>query len=135
MLNLSLGFLDDEIVEIPGGVLRSGASFVIDTDNDLPMTPEYNGSIGLQYTHNMDAAGRLVFRADYSFKDDYYTRIENVSETLEDNYNVVNASIRWVSANERWEVGVWARNLTDELYYKARRIFETLGAKDSAALR
>lgn len=127
LINLSLGSLDDEIKEIPGGVLRSGASFTIDRDNSLPMTPKFNGSIGMQYAHNMRESGQLMFRIDYAFKDDYYTRIENAFETLEDNYNVVNASVRWVSANERWEAGLWARNLTDELYYKARRIFETLG--------
>ncbi len=126
MLQASFGLLDDEIDEVVGGLLQSG-SFAITTANDLPMTPDYSGSIGAQYTHVMANAGRLVFRADYSFKDDYYTRVENLAETLEDNYNNLNASIRYVSANQRWEVGLWARNLTDELYYKARRIFESLG--------
>lgn len=127
VVNVSLGILDDEIKSVVGGLLRSG-SFDITTDNDLPMTPKISGTIGAEYTFNMEDAGRIVVRADYSFKDDYYTRVENAVETLEDNYSNLNASVRWVSADDQWEVGVWARNLTDELYYRSRSILESIGS-------
>ena len=127
VVNVTLGILDDEIESVVGGLLRSG-SFDITRDNDLPMTPEISGTIGGEYTYNLDSAGRIVVRADYSFKDDYYTRVENAVETLEKNYRSLNASVRWVSADDRWEVGVWGRNLTDELYYRSRVIFESIGS-------
>ena len=127
VVNASLGILDDEIKDVTGGSLLSG-SFRITEDNDLPMTPDYNGSIGAEYTHNIANGAQVVVRADYSFKDDYYTRIENIVETEEKNYKNLNASIRYISPEGRPEVGVWGRTLTSELYYKARRIFESLGA-------
>ena len=46
----------------------------------------------------------------------------------EKNYQRLNASVRYISPEGRPEVGVWGRNITYELYYKARRIFESLGA-------
>ncbi len=126
VVNASLGILDDKIKDVTGGVLVSG-SFQITKDNDLPMTPDYNGSIGAEYTYRVSNGGQLKFRADYAFKDDFYTRVENIRETKETNYNQLNASIRYLSPDERWEFGLWGRNVTDELYYKARRIFESLG--------
>jgi iron complex outermembrane receptor protein len=99
------------------------------------MTPDKNFSIGGQYTRQTDNGGQLLMRADYAFKDSYYTRVENISETKEDNYRVVNASVRYISPNGRWELGLWGRNLTDELYYKARRIFESLGTTFGTPVR
>ncbi|MDH3640717.1 MAG: TonB-dependent receptor [Gammaproteobacteria bacterium] len=126
VVNASLGILDDKIKEVTDGSLLSG-SFRITEDNDLPMTPNFNGSIGAEYTHMIDNGGQVIVRADYAFKDDFYTRIENIVETEEKNYQTLSASVRYLSANGRWEVGVWGRNVTDETYYQARRIFESLG--------
>ena len=133
-INASLGTLQDDIESVTGGVLNSG-SFEITTASDLPMTPDKNFSIGGQYTRQTDNGGQLLMRADYAFKDSYYTRVENISETKEDNYRVVNASVRYISPNGRWELGLWGRNLTDELYYKARRIFESLGTTFGTPVR
>lgn len=134
VINASLGTLDDEIDDVEGGLLMSGR-FTITESNDLPMTPDFSGSIGAEYTYRIANGGRVVARADYAFKDDYYTRVENIRETLEDNYQNLNASIRYISADERWEVGLWGRNVTDELYYKARRIFESLGTTFGTPVR
>ena len=134
VVNASLGILDDEIKSVTGGTLVSG-SFTITDDNDLPMTPDYSGSLGAQYTFSLGSIGQLVARADYAFKDDYYTRIENIKETEETNYQVLNASIRYLSPDQRWEVGLWGRNVTDEVYYKARRIFESLGTTFGTPVR
>ena len=134
VVNASLGILDDKIKSVTGGTLVSG-SFTITKDNDLPMTPDYSGSLGAQYTFNLGNIGQLVARADYAFKDDYYTRIENIKETEETNYQVLNASLRYLSPDQRWEVGLWGRNVTDEVYYKARRIFESLGTTFGTPVR
>lgn len=134
VVNASLGILDDKIKSVTGGTLVSG-SFTITKDNDLPMTPDYSGSLGAQYTFNLGNIGQLVARADYAFKDDYYTRIENIKETEETNYQVLNASVRYLTPDQRWEVGLWGRNVTDEVYYKARRIFESLGTTFGTPVR
>jgi iron complex outermembrane receptor protein len=134
VINASLGILDDKIKDVVGGSLLSG-SFRITEDNDLPMTPDFNGSIGGEYTHQLGNGAQVVVRADYAFKDDYHTRIENIVETEEKNYQTLSASVRYISPERRWEAGVWGRNITDEVYYKARRIFESLGTTFGTPVR
>ncbi|MDE0366746.1 MAG: TonB-dependent receptor, partial [Gammaproteobacteria bacterium] len=65
----------------------------------------------------------LTLRGDYSTKDDFYTRTENTLEAFTDDYEILNASITYKSADEKWSLGVRARNLTDEFYFESRTTF------------
>lgn len=124
-LSINAGFLDDEIDSLKG-VLISNLT-VIGKGNELPMTPDWTFSLMAKYEMPLSSGALLSFRADYAVKDEYYTRAENVSETLIDNYKNLNLNGTYVSADATWEASVGVRNATDAEYYQSATPFATFG--------
>jgi iron complex outermembrane receptor protein len=122
-VGVNLGILDDEIDSFRGTLVSSGIT--ITKSNDLPFTPDWTLSLTAAYDIPLPNGAAIALRSDYAIKDDYYTAIENIEETLEDNYRVLNASIRYISADELWSVGIMGRNVTDEDFFQSRTIFDS----------
>ena len=54
---------------------------------------------------------------DTSYKDDVsYDIVNQPMETLEDGYWITNARAGISSANGKWGVHLWGKNITDEVY-------------------
>ena len=114
-VNLNMGWLDDDIKQLDGGLLTS-AGFQITRDTDLPYTPKLNWNLGASYAIDLPAGSELLARIDWKFVDEQFYRIENLSDSFEDAYNLVNASIQYTLAGARWELVLGVRNLNDEQY-------------------
>jgi iron complex outermembrane receptor protein len=123
MLGLNLGWLDDEIDSFRGTLVSSGIT--IEKDNDLPYTPDWTLALTAGYEMPLAGGATINLRADYSAKDKYYTSIENVVETLEEDYRLLSASVTYTSADDHWSFGLMGRNLTDEDFYQSRTLFES----------
>ena len=72
--------------------------------------PEFTASISADYTiaalgGDVTFAGNVYHNGGYSWGVD--DRIE------QDSYQVVNATITWVSPDDRYEVALWGKNLGD----------------------
>ncbi len=122
---VNFGLLDDEIDSLEGVLVSN--TVVISEDNDLPNTPDWTLALMLKYDVPLPNGARLSFRADYSTKDDYYSRAENIEELLIDDYRNLNVSGKYLSADGNWEFGVGLRNATDEEYYQSATPFATFG--------
>ena len=122
MVGVNLGLLDDEIKSLVGGELVS-SGITITEDFDLPFSPSWTLAITVAYDFQLPNGATLTLRGDYSAKDDYYTRTENTDEAFTDDYEIVNASLTYRSPDEKWSLGVRARNLTDEFYFESRTTF------------
>ncbi len=122
MVGVNLGLLDDEIKSLVGGELIS-SGITITEDFDLPFSPSWTLAITVAYDFQLPNGATLTLRGDYSAKDDYYTRTENTDEAFTDDYEIVNASLTYRSPDEKWSLGVRARNLTDEFYFESRTTF------------
>ena len=120
-LGINLGFLNDKIDSFKGTLVSSGITLT--KSNDLPFTPDYTLSLTAAYDIPLDNGAGVTLRADYSLKDDYYSRTENIPEVFEDNHKTMNLSARYFSAGNKWEAGVIVRNATDEFYFQSRSIF------------
>ena len=72
--------------------------------------PEHKFAVSTQYTWPLEGRGQIVARADYTWSDD---RIAVTDGEVPD-YGLTNARISWFSQDEKWEVGLWGTNLTDE---------------------
>lgn len=78
--------------------------------NRLTRVPEFTASISADYTiaalgGDVTFAGNVYHNGGYSWGVD--DRIE------QDSYQVVNATITWVSPDDRYEVALWGKNLGD----------------------
>lgn len=62
------------------------------------------------------AGGRVVVHLDGTYASRQYFELMNEDRIAQSSYALANARIAFHGADERYEVGVWGRNLTDEFY-------------------
>ena len=83
--------------------------------NNLPNSPENTIKLGAAYTWNLDAIrGALTVRWDYYWQDDSYAREFNTKADQIDSWDQHNAQLIYESANGRWLVRAFIRNIEDE---------------------
>jgi len=96
--------------------------------NQLPRAPEW--SVTLSYEHQLvlTDGSTLTPWLSVHWQDDYYLRPFNLDKTVdfdtgqlterytdrEDAYTTVDLNVRYTSADERWYLEVYGKNLTDE---------------------
>ena len=85
------------------------------TGNDLPYAPEFKIFASAQYEFSVGSQGHQMYvRWDYSDTDGYFTHPENTPIVREvDGYDVNNARVGLISADDTWDIAVWAKNLSD----------------------
>lgn len=88
--------------------------------NDLRRTPETSWSIVNDFSWDMADAGSVNAMIQYSSTDGYHFDNENNPRTKNDDYQVWNASVNWMSADNQWEVSLWGKNLGDEDYFAGK---------------
>ncbi|MEM7583551.1 MAG: TonB-dependent receptor [Acidobacteriota bacterium] len=121
-LTASLGLLDTEFTEFPGG----GIGGTDASGNELPYAPENSFSFGIGKIWQIGGPV-IVARASYSHTAAQFTSPANVSEQplatggsvpfgRLDAYDVTNARLGLISKSGKFELYLWGRNLTDEIY-------------------
>ncbi len=78
----------------------------------LLFSPDFAGSIALDYSYFVDGYGELRSYISYSYKDDHLYQEGFEQES----YGLVDARVSFLTEGEEWEVAVFANNLTDEAY-------------------
>jgi iron complex outermembrane receptor protein len=124
---------DSSGVELEGTLLL-GENFrldaavgYIDVDVDdpvavAPLTPEWTVAISPQYTVNLSNGGSVLLRADWTFRDEMYGEPtpDPARFTQIDSRDLLNLNVTYVSADGKWTLGAYGRNVTDERYDQAR---------------
>jgi iron complex outermembrane receptor protein len=99
----------------PGSVSLDG--------NDLPRAPEWTANFVARYVAPM-ANGDLILQTDWVYRDEYSMFLYDSREFHADSFLEGGLNIGYVT--ERWEVGVYGRNITDELKLIAAIDFNNL---------
>ncbi len=130
---LAFSFLDAEIKEwIFNGV-------DISADRAIQNTPEEMAYVGLSYQFGLPTGG-LTASINWSYKGDIVQFEAPAPVIDQESYSLVNASIVWLSDDERWLVGLHGKNLTDEDVKTAGYCFgsggcgTTLGLQDNTTV-
>ena len=84
--------------------------------NLLRRAPERTWSVSPRFSMLMDSGASFEVLATASYTDEYHMEISNDPRGLEPDVTVVNASIRYASADDRWDAMLWGKNVTDELF-------------------
>lgn len=100
----SFSTLDGEFVE--GG----------NAGNDLPRAPETSWSLAPRLSIPLAGGAALDVGVTASYTDEFHFEISNDARGLEEDVTVVDASAKYSSADENWDVTLWGKNLSDELY-------------------
>jgi len=134
-LTANLGLLDaeyDELTEAQAGGLSNNSAgcpgtavltgqALIDCALDLELknAPDYKANIAAIYTHPFNS-GDLSFSGDISFEDDSFSLVaNNPRSAFVDIPTLINARIAYKPDEGFWNVALWAKNLTDEEYWRA----------------
>jgi outer membrane receptor protein involved in Fe transport len=119
-MNGSLGYLDFQFDDFKNGQCNQGQTptepggFCDYTGKTNQYVADWSGNIGVTYEHPLSE--KLLFR---STLDTQFTTSYNPSQNLDprvkqDAYAIWNLRVALASADEKWEVALLGRNLTDE---------------------
>jgi len=134
-LTANLGLLDAEYTQLTeqqaGGLTNASAGCPGTTplagqalincalDLDLKNAPDYKANIAAIYTYPL-SAGDLTLSGDVSFEDDHFTLVANSPESAFSRIpTLINARVAFTPDDSFWNVALWAKNLTDEEYFRA----------------
>ncbi len=125
-LGLNLAFLNAEYDSFPAASLPGGA--VIDaSSNALNNSPDFSGGAFAQYTHEL-ANGLFYIRGEYSTKSEVFFTVDNNNVERQDSYDLFNAFAGYSSADGRYSVELFGRNLGDEEYITSSGSFTLVPA-------
>lgn len=85
----------------------------------LNNAPEIVAFGGMLYTWTLDNGLGLEFNFDAEYSDSYYANLRQSPQDIQDSYTKLNAGIRLIDADDRWDVSLLGRNLTDEYTFMA----------------
>ena len=106
-LQLGLGLLDTKVKD-----LDFGFGLI---DRDTAFSPKFKLSGLARYTWPV-GSGSLAVQGDFRYVDNHNFNLVAPPVLQEGNYTVANARLSYIGADERWDVSIFADNITDEEY-------------------
>ena len=85
-------------------------------DTVMPLSPKWDLSILARYQWPVPWGGHMALQGSVTYNSKQYFDAYNSPSHLEDGYAVGNARLSWYSEDEKWEVSVFAENITDTIY-------------------
>ena len=118
----SLATLDAKVKEgfITGGLTDASGKI-------LPSSPKYSGSLSLDWEAVSLPAFRLRLHGDGTYSSRQYFELYNEQRISQGGYAILNARASLLSHDDKWEFGIWGRNLADKLYFTNEIDFQALG--------
>ena len=88
------------------------------SDREFANVPDWTANLMAQYQHEFNNTSKLRLRADLSYKGEIFYTNDEASNSFDrlnaDSYTIYNAGITYITADDKWEFGVFGRNLGDE---------------------
>ena len=114
VVTANVGWLDTEYTDVVFDINGDGAVDSIDEGLDIARAPEWTYSVGL--VHDMQLGSwSMVSRISYSHRDEQWFDDDN--EGILPEQDIVDAGIDFYSNNGKWEIGIYGKNLTNEVYW------------------
>ena len=98
---------------------------------EVPFSPEWNGGVSFTYFQDLSSGGSITYNVNAHYQDEFETSpapasfqggtldnpiLKQKANTQAEERTLVNAFVTWESSNSEFEVSVYGKNLTDELY-------------------
>lgn len=82
-------------------------------------SPEYSAALTALYSRDLTENLGLQAALNARWQDESHADLEGDPRFVIDDYALLNASLGVHSLDDRWELSIWGRNLTDEYYWTA----------------
>ncbi len=110
---LAASYLDGEYVRLIQDPTNNNATpFPI--TNQLANSPEFKGSIGVDYTFPLGAKGDLTLSVDSAYSDEVFNNEANSELLRQPSHTVYDARLVYEPSDSTWKVTLWGKNLGDE---------------------
>lgn len=88
----------------------------------LAGAPELSGNAGVEVSHasawSQTFNGEFYATANYAYQSAYFSEVSNSRLSEVDGYGLLSARLGVREQSGRWDVSLWAKNLTDEHYFR-----------------
>ena len=81
------------------------------SDNVMTRAPEWSGNFGIDWGSDV-GNGRITFAGNLSWSSRVYYDFANLFS--QPSYTLINGSVSWTPESERFKIGLWVTNLTNE---------------------
>ena len=82
-------------------------------------SPKFQGGLTAMYSHDLDNGLKVQAALNGRYQAKSHADLEGNPLSVIDGYGLLNASAGLSAQDQRWEVSLWGRNLTDEYYWSA----------------
>ena len=125
MLSGSLAYLSAEYDDFPGATCtaqqqtdhnNSGATGACLQDlsgEDLQFSPEWAGSVNVEYFRSLGPGLDLTVQLGADYSDEYYSALDLDPHSKQDSFTKIHARIQ-LASEDGWSVAIVGKNLTDE---------------------
>ena len=116
-LMASVGWIDPEFTKFTGlnlGAATDAENEALAKELEFERVPDFEYTLMGEYSVPVAGKGEIAVRAQYAWREGFYTDVTNNELRTIDDYGILDASIRFV--NDNWRVSLWGRNLTEENY-------------------
>ncbi len=114
-LSFNLGWLDTEVVKNDDNPAEVG--------EEITNIPELTYNINLEYRFPV-LQGEMELRADYIWEDEVFGS-QGFGDSPE--WDTLGLRATYTPESERWQLALWGRNVTDEVYWTSNGIGQTAG--------
>ncbi|MEP3050987.1 MAG: TonB-dependent receptor [Erythrobacter sp.] len=127
VFELSYGYLDARYTEI---TVPDGLTTIITLDTTFDKVPEHSFSGAVSKEFLFDSGASLIARLDGQFTTEYANDPDNSPQIFTPDVGILNASLRWLSANGNYTVTAGVKNLTDNEYLQSGYLAEAIATSD-----
>ena len=123
MLDVSLEYLDAEFDDFEGAACHpsgpkatqvSPTAFVCDFSGETPyFVADWSGVVSANYILPLSNGAEAYAYAGYNFRTKHDTATDGYDQG-EDDLENLDARLGW--RNDNWDIAVWGKNLTDDVY-------------------
>ena len=106
----TLGYLDATITASDPTVVNSGGPSAGDR---LPQVPRWTGAVSAIREVGLGDSGTLTVRVDYAYRSKVFFAADNDPFSVQGSFGILNASVAWNSADDRYGLTLHANNITD----------------------
>jgi iron complex outermembrane receptor protein len=101
-------------------IQRGTVSGVDVSGNRLSNAPRFTANASVDWTVADGDAGRFSIHPTIAYQTNQFFEVLNVPRLRQSGYALLSGRIDWQSANGRYTVSVWGKNLTNKFYFTSR---------------
>jgi iron complex outermembrane receptor protein len=114
-----VSYLDFEYTKFPNGQCAfaqtpTSGSSCDQTGMRREFVPEYQGNLGVDYDINLANGWKIASTLDFIFNSGYFTTPSLDARFKQSSYNKINARIALSGVDNKWELALVGKNLSDE---------------------